>query len=109
MTPLTLKGASLSLILLLLWSPALGEEKRSQSVRNAFVRENACPAIRDGRCLYDVDHKIALVCGGRDTVDNLAYLNRESHKLKSRDDVRRCRGTFRGWLGRTWRFVRYGE
>lgn len=82
-------------------------EARDRSVVREFQAKNECPAVRDGRCQYDIDHKVALVCGGPDTVENLAYLNRESHKIKSRYDVRRCRGTFYGFMMRLWRDVQF--
>lgn len=82
-------------------------EARDRGVVREFKDENPCPFEREGKCAYDVDHVTALVCGGPDTVDNLAYLNRESHKIKSRYDVRRCRGTAYGFMMRLWRDVQF--
>jgi hypothetical protein len=96
------------MIVVLILSLLVGTvEARDRAVVRAFQAQNECPAIRDGKCLYDIDHKIALVCGGPDTVENLAYLNRESHKIKSRFDVKRCRGTWYGFWMRLWRDVQF--
>ena len=94
---------------LLLVSPVEAAQQRDARVRQAFVREQPCPARRENRCQYQVDHVQALVCGGRDVRSNLAWLNVETHKIKSRDDVRRCRGTVYGFMMRAWRLVRYWE
>lgn len=108
MKKLILPALQLS-ILLSLCMQAEAKSYRDPAVRREFVREHPCPGIRERRCQYQVDHVIALECGGFDRADNLAWLNVESHKLKSRYDNRRCRGTFYGFIMRTWRLVRYWE
>lgn len=88
-----------------------GEAKsvRDPAVRRAFVKEQPCPGMRERRCQYQVDHVIALECGGLDREDNLAWLNTESHKLKSRYDNLRCKNTWYGAIMRAWRAVRFWE
>ena len=94
-------------LLILLISPV---EARDRAVVREFVRENPCPVEGPGTCFqkgYAVDHVWPLVCGGPDTMENLAYLNNATHKIKSRYDVRRCRGTFYGFMMRLWRDVQF--
>ncbi|MDZ7892361.1 MAG: HNH endonuclease signature motif containing protein [Rhodoferax sp.] len=38
-----------------------------------------------------MDHITPLCAGGADTVENLQWLTKESHKEKTRGDVRQCR------------------
>lgn len=76
-----------------LWSstPAI---ERSRAVVAEFRRANPCPStgkIRGACPGYQVDHREALVCGGPDTVDNLQWLDVQSHKAKSRVEVKLCR------------------
>lgn len=106
MTEATRRMSALLIALLMCGSV----EARDRSVVREFVKQNPCPIEGPGTCFqkgYAVDHVWPLVCGGPDTVENLAYLNRESHKIKSRDDVRRCRGTAYGFMMRLWRDVQF--
>lgn len=67
---------------------------RSAAERLAFIRETPCPATgeRRGACPgYEVDHLIALVCGGPDTRENMQWLTVADHREKTRHDVRYCR------------------
>lgn len=67
---------------------------RSRAVIDAFRQANPCPAtgLTHGACPgYQVDHIEALVCGGRDELDNLHWLDIESHKAKTRVEVKLCR------------------
>jgi len=87
-------------------------EARDRAVVRQFTKEHPCPIEGPGTCFqkgYAVDHVWPLVCGGPDTVDNLAYLNNATHAIKSRDDVRRCRGTAYGFWMRLWRTIRFWE
>jgi len=69
-------------------------EARSAAERLAFVRENPCPAtgLRRGACPgYEVDHTVALVCGGPDHRSNMQWLAVADHRIKTRQDMRACR------------------
>jgi len=53
-----------------------------------------CPATGEVRkpCPgYQVDHREALICGGRDEQANLQWLSIEEHKAKTRVEVKLCR------------------
>jgi hypothetical protein len=39
-----------------------------------------------------VDHREALICGGRDELANLQWLSLAEHKAKTRVEVKLCRG-----------------
>ena len=78
---------------LLTISPVYGAE-RNQAVRAEFVRENPCPSTgkTTGRCPgWEVDHATPLCAGGSDTVENLQWLSKEQHSLKTKIDALRCR------------------
>jgi hypothetical protein len=75
MTKLKFPALQLS-ILLSLCMQAEAKSYRDPAVRREFVREHPCPGIRERRCQYQVDHVIALECGGFDRLDNLAALLR---------------------------------
>lgn len=67
---------------------------RSPALRAEFVRTHPCPANNHtrGACPgYQVDHRVALVCGGRDEMTNLQWLSVEEHKAKTRVEVKLCR------------------
>ena len=69
-------------------------DARSKSARAEFQRANPCPAngATRGPCPgHQVDHKDALICGGRDELDNLQWLTIEEHKAKTRVEVKLCR------------------
>jgi hypothetical protein len=68
--------------------------ERSRAVVAEFRRANPCPStgkIRGACPGYQVDHREALICGGRDSVDNLQWLSIEEHKAKTRVEVKLCR------------------
>ena len=67
---------------------------RSPTVRAEFMRSNPCPITGKtrGACPgYQVDHREALICGGRDEVSNLQWLSVPEHKAKTRVEVKLCR------------------
>lgn len=67
---------------------------RSRAVRAEFQRTHPCPATgeRRGACPgYEVDHKEALICGGRDELQNLQWLPVAEHREKTRVEVKLCR------------------
>lgn len=69
--------------------------ERSRSLRAEFQRQNPCPSTGKprGPCPgYQVDHREALVCGGKDELKNLQWLAIEPHKEKTRVEVKLRRG-----------------
>ncbi len=71
-----------------------GAFDRSRAVRAEFMRLNPCPVTGEpsGPCPgYQVDHIEALVCGGKDELANLQWLDTASHKAKTRVEVKLCR------------------
>lgn len=68
--------------------------ERSRAIRAEFVRSNPCPATGQtrGACPgWQVDHREALVCGGKDELPNLQWLDIATHKAKTRAEVKLCR------------------
>lgn len=76
-------------LIILISLPVYGAE-RSQSVRREFVREHPCPIVVDGKCQAEVDHMKSLCSGGSDTVENLQWLSKEQHRLKTLMDIKEC-------------------
>lgn len=73
---------------------AIASQHRSKTVLRAFVKQHACPATGLHRlpCKgWHMDHIKPLCLGGADSVDNLQWITRETHKIKTRIDVRECR------------------
>lgn len=67
---------------------------RSGAVRAEFQRHNPCPStgrIRGPCPGFQVDHREALICGGRDELDNLQWLSIEEHRDKTKVEVKLCR------------------
>lgn len=67
---------------------------RSRALRAEFQRLNPCPSTGKprGACPgYHVDHREALVCGGRDELRNLQWLPVAEHREKTRVEVKLCR------------------
>ena len=68
---------------------------RSRTVRAEFMRQQPCPSTgaTRGPCPgWQVDHIEALVCGGRDELRNLQWLQVQQHREKTRVEVKLCRG-----------------
>jgi hypothetical protein len=83
-----------ALLLLLVAFAAAAQPERSKALRAEFVRLNPCPATgkATGACPgWQVDHREALICGGRDELANLQWLTIEEHKEKTRVEVKLCR------------------
>jgi len=79
---------------LALFSTVLLAGERSPAVKAEFRRLNPCPStgLTKGACPgYHVDHREALICGGKDEVSNLQWLSVEEHKEKTRVEVKLCR------------------
>lgn len=67
---------------------------RSRVLRAEFQRLHPCPSTGQptGACPgYQVDHREALICGGRDELANLQWLTVAEHKEKTRVEVKLCR------------------
>lgn len=82
----------LLLTALLFTSGVVEGAERSRSVRNAFVAANPCPIYDDKakKCLAEVDHMEPICANGPDTVENLQWLSKEQHALKTKIDILRC-------------------
>lgn len=71
---------------------------RSRVLRAEFQRLNPCPAngATRGPCVgFQVDHREALICGGRDELGNLQWLAVAEHREKTRVEVKLCRSRVR--------------
>lgn len=67
---------------------------RSPAVRAEFRKLHPCPVTgkKTGACPgWQIDHREALVCGGRDELANLQWLPVAEHKEKTRAEVKLCR------------------
>lgn len=67
---------------------------RSRTLRAEFQRQVPCPTTGEprGACPgWQIDHREALICGGRDEFENLQWLTVEEHKAKTRVEVKLCR------------------
>lgn len=72
--------------------------ERSRPLRAEFQRLNPCPATGNSRgpCPgFHVDHREALICGGRDELANLQWLPVAEHRKKTRVEVKLCRSRTR--------------
>lgn len=73
---------------------AVDAAPRSPSLRAHFQRLHPCPAngAPTGPCPgFEVDHRTALICGGRDELPNLQWLSIAEHRAKTRAEVQLCR------------------
>ena len=88
------RALALSLAMALLATQHAEALPRSKAARAEFVRTHPCPATghKRGACPgWQVDHRDALVCGGRDELGNLQWLTVTEHKAKTRVEVKLCR------------------
>ena len=77
---------------------AAGAAPRSSTAVRQFKAQQPCPATGQpgGPCPgWQIDHREALVCGGRDDLANLQWLTVEEHKAKTRVEVKLCRSRAR--------------
>lgn len=73
---------------------AVAAPERSRTLRAEFQRQNPCPSTGKprGACPgYQVDHREALICGGKDELPNLQWLRVAEHREKTRVEVKLCR------------------
>lgn len=78
---------ALLLILALLVQDATAANVRRQSVKDAFIAQQACPAtaLHQFPCPgFIIDDKTALDCGGKDVVSNKQWLTVTAAKKKDR-------------------------
>lgn len=93
MTRIDLARSGLLLAVVLL-STGAADATRSPTLRAEFMRLNPCPSTgaTRGACPgWQVDHREALVCGGRDELGNLQWLTVAEHKAKTKVEVKLCR------------------
>ena len=73
---------------------AVAGVKRSRHEVMKFKLSTACPSTklkRAGPCPgHEVDHIIPLCAGGADNVENMQWLAVETHKVKTKKDVKHC-------------------
>jgi hypothetical protein len=67
---------------------------RDPAARAAFRKANPCPSTgqQRGRCPgFEIDHRIALMLGGPDTPENMQWLDRPTHRAKTRAEFAECK------------------
>lgn len=84
------------LIALFAGLPLLAEARipRDRAEVRAFRQVNACPStgLYRGRCDgWEVDHIKSLCSGGPDRRENMQWIPKHDHKLKSFLDAKECR------------------
>lgn len=94
---LPLRGIAIAtMVFIALWflGGAQADPLRSRALRSEFQRLNPCPATGQprGACPgYEVDHREALICGGKDELQNLQWLPVAEHREKTKVEVKLCR------------------
>lgn len=66
---------------------------RSQTVRHAFVKQEACPSTGRHRLPcpgWVIDHVKALACGGLDAVENMQWQTVEDARAKDKWERKEC-------------------
>lgn len=69
--------------------------KRDRSLIWKYRKLHPCPSTGKvyGACRgWQVDHIIALRCGGPDSIDNMQWLRIPEHRAKTKREARECRG-----------------
>lgn len=85
---------ALTAVALLLATALAPAADRSRALRAEFMRQHRCPSTGkpSGACPgWQVDHREALICGGRDELANLQWLTIAAHREKTRVEVKLCR------------------
>ena len=70
---------------------------RDAQQKAEFRKANPCPSSgsTSGACGgYHVDHKKALMNGGKDRPDNMQWLAEPAHKAKTKQDFAACKGSY---------------
>ncbi len=87
-------GPIAALLLAVIIAPISEALTRSPAIRAEFRKLHPCPATgkKTGACPgWQIDHREALVCGGRDDLANLQWLRTEEHREKTKAEVKLCR------------------
>ena len=70
---------------------------RDETQKQAFRRNNPCPSTgaKKGACPgYQVDHKKALMNGGKDKPENMQWLSEQQHAKKTKQDIAECKDSY---------------
>lgn len=70
---------------------------RDAQQKAEFRKGNPCPSSgsTSGPCSgYQVDHKKALMNGGKDHPNNMQWLAEPQHKAKTKEDFAACKGSY---------------
>ncbi len=70
---------------------------RDEQQKLEFKKTNPCPATgkTSGPCPgYQVDHKKALMNGGKDRPNNMQWLAQPVHKEKTKEDFVKCKDSY---------------
>lgn len=87
----------LTLVLLLLFAQTVYALPRDAQQVRAFRKANPCPVnghIRGPCPGYQVDHRRALMNGGKDHPTNMQWLAAPDHKAKTKQDFATCRTSY---------------
>lgn len=86
-----------TLLLALALSATTQAIPRDAQQKNEFRKSNPCPSTGStkGACSgYHVDHKKALMNGGKDHPSNMQWLAEPDHKAKTKQDFSECKGSY---------------
>ena len=78
-------------------SSAVGALPRDEQQKQEFKKANPCPTTgkTSGPCPgYHVDHKKALMNGGKDRPKNMQWLAEPVHREKTKADLAKCKGSY---------------
>ena len=70
---------------------------RDAQERAAFRKANPCPVngnVKGGCPGYQIDHKKALMNGGKDKPKNMQWIETEAHKAKTKKDFQKCKDSY---------------
>lgn len=89
--------ALLLIIAAMLSAPADAQDYMAKRDRNLiwkYRKLHPCPSTGKvyGACPgWQLDHRIALRCGGPDSIDNMQWLTVAEHRIKTKREARTCR------------------
>jgi hypothetical protein len=70
---------------------------RDAQVRADFKKASPCPSTGKSRGAcpgYHIDHKVALMNGGRDDTSNMQWLAEGAHRQKTKADFADCKASY---------------